>query len=369
MAFTTARSPFVQFMLLSLRPYFREPHVLFWVFGFPILLTFVLALAFSSGTGKSNLTLAVYAPPATDAAWLAELRKASEIKIIDVPEGALSQTGPELGETLSAVKSVAELPSGLKQIFLVQNADVLLANGEVYSIRGQSQFQAQWDQLLAYKAKSMGQIANEHHISVPGVRYVDWFVPGMLGLSMLSNGLFGVTFTIVSNREQGFYKRLRLAPFRKQTYIAGFSVARLIMVCVQILVLLAFFNLVYGFKVQGNFFSFFGVCLLLSFCMNVLGVAIGARIRKTEIAGGFTNLFFFPFSLLGGIYFKSEYFPDWVQTPIRFIPLKAGVDMLRDIANKAMPLSHYGFELSVLVVWSVGCLMFAAKYFDWGTEA
>lgn len=366
MSFKTAKSPFVQFTLLSLRPYFREPHVLFWVFGFPLMMTVVLTLAFSSNSGRTPLTLAVYETTAENSKWVDAIENAPEIKTIHIEAGQLQ--GIQLAEALSQLNSVDKLPPALKDIFLIKNADVLLANGELYSIRDRAQFQTQWDQLMALKAQSYGIESKTHHVQAPGVRYVDWFVPGILALSMLTNGLFGVTFTIVSNREQGFYKRLRLAPFQKQTYIAAFSFARLIMVSLQLLILLGVFYAAYHFRVQGSFVAFFAFALLLSFCTNVLGVAIGARIRKTEIAGGFTNLFFFPFSLLSGVFFKSEYFPDWMQSGIRLIPLKAGVDVLRGIANKALPISYFGFEVCVVLGWTIAALLFAARYFDWGTE-
>lgn len=365
------RSPFVQFFLMSMRGFLREPSILFWAFVFPLLTTFVFAQAFSGGGGGSStdgFVLALHDAAKLDQKWIERIRAESgSIKVIDLQAADL----PDLAglQGVKSIDSVAALPVELKNLFLTQKVDVLLSPYGVFSVRTQEQFKSQENYLLALRERAYGGSLQSININVPGMRFIDWFVPGMLGLTLLTGGLFGVSFRIVSDRELGLFKRLLLGPFNKLDYILGFSLARAIVMFVQLVVLTWLFHLAFGFRIQGNIFLFLGFAFAGGLCSSLLGAAVASRTRKSETAGGITNVFFFPMMFLSGVYFKTENFPDWLRKFADLLPLTAINEGLRSIANEAVPFVTLWPHVALIAIWSAVCLGITVKFFDWGAEA
>jgi ABC-2 type transport system permease protein len=132
--------------------------------------------------------------------------------------------------------------------------------------------------------------------------------------------------------------------------------------------LLALFYLIFGYKVQGSLFLFFGVICLGALASHFLGAAIASRIRKSEVAGGVANVFFFPMMFLSGVYFRTETFPLWLKTITDYFSLSALNSALRKIGNQGFGFGQIAFEAGVLATWTMVCFAITIALFDWDTE-
>jgi ABC-type multidrug transport system permease subunit len=356
-------SPKAQFFLSAIIPLFREPGILFWAFGFPILITLVFSVTFSKGATDERILLGIVASEKFDQKWIEQIRSDKLIKVIDVPQ--LNSDAIELFDKNSDSISTSDLSPQLYDVFVTQKADALLTPDALISTKDSASIERQ---LLANHALSQG--FRLHYIPIParGMRYTDWFIPGMIGLTILTNSLFGIGMRIVNDRQQGFFKRLRLSPFRRSDYIIGFASGRALIVFFEILVLLSIFHFIFDFHVRGHVLEFFVFCLIGVLCISLLGTALTVRAKSPESASGMNNLAFYPMMFLSGVYFKTEGFPAYLQQVVQFLPLTAINEGLRGIANEALGLANLLPQIGILTVWTVVCLVVIYKYFDWGTE-
>ena len=357
-----------QFTLYSIRPFFREPSTLFWSFFFPLIATVVFALAFSQETGGEGepFILGLTENHQIEESFLNGIKAQKSIKIVDIPN--LSQDSMANLTQKDGFENVNNMEPELKKIFFTQKVDVLIYEGQWYSTRNASQFRKVQQRLITIREKAKDNSLESKHIDVPGVRFEDWFIPGMIGLTLLSSGIFGIATRITANRERGLFKRLRLAPNSKAVFILGLAIARGFILFSEIIFLLIAFYFIFGFQVQGPVLDFVLVGMLASLCFCLLGAAVASRLRQAESAAGVANIFFMTMMFLSGVYFKVEHFPDWMQGFINALPLTALNNGFRAIANEGHNIFQLIPELTVLTVWSVVCAIFTWKYFDWGTE-
>lgn len=355
------------FTLYHLRPFTREPATLFWSFGFPLVLTIALALTFSGrNSAGTPFLLGMYQNPQMDQRFLAAIRKQSNIKIIILPvmgeeaEQALQKGGQFL--------NVHQLLPPIRRAFFDKKVDVIYLKGKWYSARSEAMFLSIRRTLLAIRARARDNDLAATHIQVPGIRFVDWFIPGMIGLTLLSSGVFGIATRISANRERGLFKRLRLAPNSKTVFILGLAIARGLILFSELIFLLLAFWLIFDFTIQGSFLAFIAIGMLASLCFCLLGAAIASRLKQTESAAGVANLFFMTMMFLSGVYFKIEIFPEWMQTIAKLFPLTSLNSSFRAIANEGWRVQQLTPELANLSIWSILCLLFTWKFFDWGTD-
>lgn len=360
------RLAWVQIFLLTVRGFSREPTILFWAFGFPILNTIVFAMAFSSDSQNDKMIVALSQKNKFSSEFLFEITHEKNMHIIDVPE-SIDKEISKLSRQ-SSIGNISELSKSVRDIFTLEKADVILSPTHIYSIRNKNQFKAQEAAILALVAKANKMALPTTHIEVPGMRYSDWFIPGMLGLTILTGGIFGVTFRIVSDREQGLFKRLFLGPFRKIDYFIGFSLARSLFLFWQVAALTFVFSYLFSFKIQGSLLEFFSILFLGGITSSLLGSAIASRTQKTESASGIANFFFFPMMFLSGVYFRTENFPEVIQKISYWFPLTAINTALREIANNATGVMELGPQIGIIVLWLVASLGVTLRFFDWGTE-
>jgi ABC-type multidrug transport system permease subunit len=122
---------------------------------------------------------------------------------------------------------------------------------------------------------------------------------------------------------------------------------------------------VFGTQIQGSIIALLVSASLGASAFAAIGLLIGARISSTEVAGGWMNFVQLPMWLLSGSFFSYERFPDWLQGPIRLLPLTAANDALRRVYNEAGTLSSVAFELAVLTAWSLVGFVVAMRVFRW----
>jgi len=197
------------------------------------------------------------------------------------------------------------------------------------------------------------------------IRYVDWFLPGILGMNMMFSCLFGVGFVIVRYRKNGFLKRLKATPLGAFQFLFAQLISRLLLIMVITTVVYSGCNLFIDFNMQGSYWNLLLVTTLGAMCMISIGLLIAARTASEEFAGGILNAVTWPMMLLSGAWFSLEGTHAWVQQLAQIFPLTHMIDATRAIMSEGAPLSQVMPQVWVLALMSVIFLALGAWVFKW----
>jgi len=197
------------------------------------------------------------------------------------------------------------------------------------------------------------------------IRYVDWFLPGILGMNMMFSCLFGVGFVIVRYRKNGFLKRLKATPLGAFQFLFAQLISRLLLIMLITIVVYSGCNLFIEFNMQGSYWTLLLVATLGAMCMIAIGLLIAARTASEEFAGGILNAVTWPMMLLSGAWFSLEGTHTWVQKLAQIFPLTHMVDATRAIMSEGATLSQVMTQIWILSVMSVVFLALGAMVFKW----
>jgi ABC-type multidrug transport system permease subunit len=338
--------PIIELTLARLREFVREPEALFWMFLFPIVMSVAMAIAFPAGGGQA-VRVGVIAGPHTEA-----LRK-----------------------TLAGSKDVVVRDlSPDDQLRALRNGDVnvivVAGNPPTYRFdptREESRLaQLVVDNVLkGASGRAEPWHAREELIEVPGSRYVDWLIPGIISLGIMNNGLWSIGFMTVQARLRKLLKRLAASPMQKRDFLMAPVLARLVFLGPEVAVPLVFGWLAFGMPIRGGIVSIAVVAILGALMWGALGLLMGSRARTFEAASGLMNLMSVPMWVLSGVFFSSSNFPDAVQPFIQALPLTALVDTLRGVILEGATLASLWHELAILAAWTVLPFAIALKIFRW----
>jgi len=336
--------PLVQLTLVRFLEFLREPEALFWVFIFPILLAAGLGIAFRN-------------------------RPADVLKI--------AATTPQLAQSLRQDKllDVVELPTAAGEEALRAGKVALLAEpgpggGVVYRYDDTNP-EGRSARLLADRAveRAAGRVDpvpfTDRFIREPGSRYIDFLIPGLLGMNLMGSAIWGMGFAIVDARRKNLMKRLVATPMPRQYYLLSFVLSRLLLLVVEVGVVLGFGAVVFGVPVRGSLAGLALLCVLGSLSFGALGLLIASRAGTIEAASGLMNTVMMPMWILSGVFFSAQRFPDFVQPVIKALPLTAIIDALRMNMLQGAGLAQLTPEMGVLAGWLVVCFSLAMKFFRW----
>lgn len=197
------------------------------------------------------------------------------------------------------------------------------------------------------------------------VRYVDFVLPGILGMNMMFSGLFGVGYVVVRYRKNGFLKRLNATPLSAMEFICAQVVSRLLlMLSINAAVFLAC-SLLIGFRMAGSYFDLFVVAALGAASMVALGLFVAARVTSEELASGLLNVLSWPMMLLSGVWFSLEGSRPWVQWVANLLPLTHMLDAARAIMLDGATLADVAAHVLVLAAMSLVFVLAGAAIFRW----
>ena len=200
---------------------------------------------------------------------------------------------------------------------------------------------------------------------MPGSRYIDWLIPGIVGMGIMSNGMWGIGFSIVQARMRKLLKRMVASPMRKSDYLLAQLLARLVFLAPEVAVPLGFGVLAFGMPVNGSLGAITVVTLIGALAFGALGLLLGSRARTFEAVSGLMNLAMLPMWLLSGVFFSASNFPRRVQPVIQALPLTALVDALRAVVLEGATLRAVSGELLLLTFWTVVPFAVALRIFKW----
>jgi len=352
-----ARRALAQLTLVRFREFLREPDAVFWTFGFPILLAIGLGIAFRNRPAE---TVKVGVVASTSAA-------SPELSALaDSAAAALARTPGLAAERMPPDSAAAALRTG--RVALVVSPD---AEGGYDYRFDDTRPDARTARLLVDDAlqRAAGRRdvvpVQETFVHERGSRYIDFVVPGLLGMNIMGGGIWGLGFTIVDARRRHLLKRLSATPMSRGEFLLSFLLSRLVFLIVELLVVLGFAVLVFGVPVRGSLVQLFVVAFVASLTFGGLGLLIASRARTLESASGLMNLVMLPMWVLSGIFFSASNFPASAQPFIQALPLTAVIDALRATMLQGSGWNVVLPELAIAAAWMVGTFVVALKLFRW----
>jgi ABC-2 type transport system permease protein len=338
--------PLVELTKARLREFFREPGMIFWVFGFPILMAIGLGLAFRSQPPERP-AIAVIAP---DDSPGARALASSDALVVD----RLSEEDALRGLARTKYALVVDL----REAAPVFRYDVNSSSARLARALSDVELQRAAGRRDPLSPRDEPQ-------TLPGTRYIDFLVPGLIGINVMGSSVWGVGYSLVVARKRKLLRRFAVTAMRRSHYLLSYFFSRLVFLVLELGVLVAFGALAFGTVIQGNPLGLFLGALLGAAAFAGLGLLVGARVDNTEAANGWMNFIQLPMFVLSGAYFTNERFPDWMQPIIQALPLTALVDALRLTYNEGATLTRLAPELSILAAWAAVTFLLAARNFRW----
>ncbi|HEU0054488.1 MAG TPA: ABC transporter permease [Longimicrobium sp.] len=339
-------SPLRELTLLRIRSFLREPEALFWTFAFPVLMAVGLGVAFREKpveavkVGVERGTVAERHLPA--------LRASKEVDV----------------QLLDSAAADRALRKG--------DVPVLLSgrDGLVYRF-DPAREESRTARLVADAAVQGGAGAtrpvatSEDRERQPGGRYIDWVIPGLIGLNLMSTGMWGIGFGLVQMRQKKQLKRLVSTPMRKRDFLLAQVLARLVFIAVEVPPIVVFAWLVFGVKVEGSLLALLLLVVLGAMTFAGIGLLAASRARTIEGASGILNVVMLPMFVLSGVFFSASRYPAAIQPFIQALPLTALNDGFRAVYNDGLGIAVWGPEALILVAWMVASFLLALRLFRW----
>jgi ABC-2 type transport system permease protein len=207
--------------------------------------------------------------------------------------------------------------------------------------------------------------AVDNHVTERGSRYIDFVIPGLLGMNLLGSGVWGLGFTLVDMRRKKLLKRLVATPMSRPKFLASFLLSRLFLLILEVSALIGFGVLAFHVPLSGPLWVLALICVLGSLCFSGLGLLISSRTRTMEGASGLMNATMLPMWIFSGVFFSSSHFPAVMQPLIHALPLTAVNDALRANMLEGASLAGIVPELALVVAWTAICFGLALRLFRW----
>jgi ABC-type multidrug transport system permease subunit len=338
---------FSQLILSRLREFYREPEAVFWVYGFPLILAIGLGIAFSGGQPE---------PPKIDIQGSPEDVKVQAL--VKILEAAQMQV-----EVHDADECNRRLKRGNASLFIIPGSKPKFVFDEA---RAESVLARHWvaEKILETKLGTTDPFTEEP-VAESGSRYIDFLLPGLIGMNIMGGGLFGVGFVLVDMRVRKLFKRLLATPMRRGDFLFAILFARLLFLVPEMLSLLLIGYFLFGVPIYGNVLVLILVIVMGAMMFNSIGLLVGCRTEKTETASGLMNLVMLPMYLLSGVFFSSKRFPDEIQPIIQALPLTQLNDALREVMLEGLSLVEIAWRLGIMLGWIALCLPLALRWFRW----
>lgn len=341
-----------QLIINVFRVFFREPAVIFWAVLFPIIMAWVLGIAFSK-KGESVRTVYV-----TGSEHVPE--NISGEKVFNDETGNPYRIKFRNTSEEEAVKGIRR---GTIVIYLEVKGDSLLYHFDPSNSDAQ----------LTYLILETGlheRLRSENNTAIrplqtKGTRYIDFLVPGLIALGIMNSCIWGIGWTLIETRMKKLLRRMVATPMRKSLFLSSYVVTRIVLGGFETLLLLTFAHFYFGIEITGSVAAFLLVFLSGIFAFSGIAILVASRTSKTEVANGLVNAVTLPMMILSGIFFNYHNFPDWAIPIIRALPLTVLADSLRSVFIEAAGFTEVMKAVAILCFTGLATFLAGLKIFRW----
>jgi ABC transporter DrrB family efflux protein len=344
-------SGYTHLLIARLKELKREPEVIFWVFGFPILLALGLGIAFRNKPADIARVAIVSEERANDT--LAMIGRSPQHSLLhaEVLDRNAALEGFRLGKFDVVVESDGK--AGAQYLYDPARPESVLARSETD------------DALQSAVGRKDPLASSSKESSEPGSRYIDFLIPGLIGMNLMNSALWGIGFALVDMRQRKLLKRFVATPMRRTDFLLALATSRLLLTIVEVVLLLVFGVLIFHMRVLGSVAAISVFAFLGAMSFAALGLLAASRAQKLESISGLINLIMMPMWIFSGVFFSYERFPAVVHPFIKLLPLTALNDGLRASILEGTPLFFQKERLLVLLVWGVVSFVLALRWFRW----
>ena len=340
----------VQLTLVRFREFVREPEAVFWTFVFPILLAAGLGIAFRQrGPDKIQVGVIASAPGSTT---VVESLKKDSTLVVQTYDDSSGARALRTGKVALLVVPTGKADS-VRYVYDRGRSDAVNARVVV-------------DRSVQMGAGRLDPVrATDTYITEKGSRYIDFLIPGLLGMNLMGSSIWGLGFAIVTARSKKLLKRLMATPMSRVQYLLSFLASRLVFLILEIVTLLGFGHYAFGVPLRGSLATLLLICFLAAISFGGLGLLSASRARTTEAVSGIMNFIMLPMWIFSGVFFSSANFPQAVQPFIRLLPLTAVNDALRANMLEGASLATVSPQMLIILVWGIFTFFAALKLFRW----
>ena len=340
------RSPLAELTLARLREFYREPAAVFWTFGFPALLALALGVAFRGGDVRPVPVVVTGGP---------EQAARAEVLAGDPGLAVTSASEEDAARMFREGRTVIEVGGGpvLHFRYDPEHPDAAAARRRAE------------DAIQVAAGRQDPLRVEVERVSARGSRYIEFLVPGLLGMNVMSSSMWGIGWVVVESRKRKLLKRLVATPMRRSHYFLSFILARLVFLVAEVAIIVVFSRLVFDVEVQGSLLALAALAVAGAMAFAGIGLMVASRTDSTETVSGLMNLVMMPMFVMSGVFFSIAHFPDWMQPAVQALPLTVLNDAVRAVVNQGAGLAGVAMPLGALAAWAAVTFALALRTFKW----
>ncbi len=348
-----------------LKEFIREPGSMFWSFGFPILMSIGLGLAFS---GKKEIMHGVGLIPSANN---------KEILVRDIFFGGGAPNDTLIEKRFDNENGVTRYAF---HITSWENAEVLMKRGIISSILTEEEGKMvyHYDPLNPegeliqiqlsnfFKYGHLGQDTGSiRPLKTQGMRYIDFLIPGLLTLGIMMSIMWGVCYSLIEKRSKKLLRRMVATPMRKTDFMTAYWASRLVLTVFDSVVLLVFAYFFFGVVIQGSIAALALIFLAGNIAFFGLAILISSHTANTQVGNGMISLITTPMMVLSGIFFSYQSFPPWAISVIKVLPLTKFTDEVRAIVNEGAGIVDVLDGVAILGVFGAITFFIGLRIYKW----
>ncbi|MDR3194026.1 MAG: ABC transporter permease [Tannerella sp.] len=347
----------------------REPEVLFWGMLFPVLISIGLGLAFTQTSESVHQVMTVEEnSPGADSLF-------QRYGVPSVYHGHDALTWKVTDETLGNTEfhfvrsdwpaAIIALKRGEADVIVVRSPEGLRYHFDPHNSQAQLVYMKLSALIKSPASMSNPETAFVKPLTLKGVRYIDFLIPGLITFGMMGSIMWGVSYGIIERRSQKLLRRMVATPMKKSHFLVAMMMVRILMNLVEAAIIFFFAWLIFDIRIQGNVSALLVLFLAGNVAFTGLAILVSSRTAKTEVGTGWINAVQMPMTLLSGIFFSYHNFPEWSLGVIRLLPLTAVTDGIRSIFNEGAGWMDVLVPTVSLSAFGLICFAVGMKQFKW----
>ena len=348
---STRYSPLKELVRVRILEFVREPAAVFWVYVFPLIMVVALGTAFRNRPVEQIL---VDVQTGDSSAAVVKSLESDKRFIVQQGDETECRRRLRIGKTeLVVVAQGGSQPDHFDYLYDPTRPGSVLARNAVNAA------------LQTAAGRQDPVQSKDIELDEPGGRYIDFLVPGLLGMGLMGGGLWGVGFAIVDMRIRKQLQRFLATPMKRTHFLLAMMLSRFVFTTPEVVLLLAFSYFFFGVVVHGSYLAVLLLIILGALEFAGIGLLVASRAKTLETVSGLMNLVMLPMWIASGMFFSTERFPEFVQPFIKLLPLTPLINALRAVMLEGTPLTGLGTELLLICGWGIVTFLTALKLFRW----